>query len=97
MELEQALAIVRGAGYRVNKPKERAASTRPEVNALGLPISPLYDPKYRMKYKTPIAPYAVSTAGRHDARREYIACMERKHAEQPHLLKEALERNQVRS
>lgn len=51
MQLEQALAVVKAAGFRVSKPKAKAAT--PRLNALGLPMSASYDPNYRMKYRTP--------------------------------------------
>jgi hypothetical protein len=51
MQLEQALAAVKAAGYRVTKPKPKAA--KPKLNALGLPMNPNFDPNYRMKYRTP--------------------------------------------
>ena len=52
MQLEQALAAVKAAGYRVTKPKAAKAAA-PKLNALGLPMSASYDPNYRMKYRTP--------------------------------------------
>jgi hypothetical protein len=52
MTLEQALATVKAAGYRVSKPKA-AKATAPALNAVGKPYSPLFDPNYRMKYRTP--------------------------------------------
>jgi hypothetical protein len=51
MLLQEALATVKAAGYRVSIPRTKA--TKPTLNALGLPMSPQYDPNYRMKYKTP--------------------------------------------
>ena len=47
MNLERALEIVRAAGYKVTQP--RVMKERPTLNALGKPISPLYDPDYRIK------------------------------------------------
>lgn len=52
MQLEQALATVKAAGYRVTKPKAKKAE-KPKLNALGLPMSASYDPNYKMKYRTP--------------------------------------------
>jgi hypothetical protein len=51
MSLEQALAVVKAAGFRVSKPRPRAKHSK--LNAIGKPYSPQYDPNYRMKYKTP--------------------------------------------
>lgn len=53
MSLEQALAVVKAAGFNVSKPRAAVKRTRPALNALGLPMSPLYDPKYRIKHKSP--------------------------------------------
>lgn len=53
MQLEQALAAVKAAGYRVTKPKAKKATAKPKFNALGLPMSASYDPNYKMKYRTP--------------------------------------------
>jgi hypothetical protein len=52
MQLEQALAVVKAAGFRVSKPKAPKAAA-PRLNALGLPMSASFDPNYRMKYRTP--------------------------------------------
>lgn len=52
MQIEQALAAVKAAGYRVTKPKAKKAA-KPKFNALGLPMNPNFDPNYRMKYRTP--------------------------------------------
>jgi hypothetical protein len=60
MSLDQALSIVRAAGYRVSKP--RTVRTGPSglarplgLNAVGKPFSPSYDPNYRIKHKTTTA------------------------------------------
>ena len=54
--LETALAVVKAAGYRISKPRTKAKSKRPALNALGLPMSPQYDPNYRLKRSpTPIS------------------------------------------
>lgn len=52
MSLQEALAVVKTAGYRVSKP--RATRTGPSglkrplgLNAVGKPFSPSYDPKYK--------------------------------------------------
>ena len=50
MSLTEALAAVKAAGYRVTKSRTRATD-RPTLNCLGLPMSPQYDPNYRMKYR----------------------------------------------
>jgi hypothetical protein len=48
MDLEQALAIVKAAGYRVSKPRlhDKPVSA---LNAIGKPYGVLYDPKYKIK------------------------------------------------
>ena len=51
MQLEQALAIVKAAGYRVSKPKAKVVAKA--LNAVGKPYGANYDPNYRMKYRTP--------------------------------------------
>jgi hypothetical protein len=51
LQLNEAIAVVKAAGYRVSKAKAKAAA--PKLNALGLPMSPNFDPNYRMKYRTP--------------------------------------------
>ena len=51
LQLNEALAVVKAAGYRVSKPRQKAE--KPRLNALGLPMSPQYDPNYRMKYRSP--------------------------------------------
>lgn len=50
MQLEQAIAVVKNAGYRVTKPKAKKAITR-SFNAVGKPFSASYDPNYKMKYR----------------------------------------------
>ena len=47
MSLEQALAVVKAAGYRVSKPKTKVVHNG--LNAVGKPYSPQYDPNYRMR------------------------------------------------
>jgi hypothetical protein len=49
LQLNEALAVVKAAGFRVSKPKTKAAA--PALNALGKPMNPNFDPNYRMKYK----------------------------------------------
>ena len=50
MLLDQALAIVTAAGFRISKSK-RPKALRPALNAVGKPYSPQYDPKYKIKHK----------------------------------------------
>jgi hypothetical protein len=50
MHIDEAIAVVKAAGYRVTKPRVKTA---PKLNAIGKPFSPQYDPNYRMKYRTP--------------------------------------------
>jgi transcriptional regulator with XRE-family HTH domain len=53
--VDEALAVVKAAGYRVTKPRafksKVKASASLGLNAIGKPFSPQYDPRYRMKYK----------------------------------------------
>lgn len=49
MSLDQALAVVKAAGFRVSKPRTKVKATG--LNAVGKPFSPQYDPRYRMKHK----------------------------------------------
>jgi hypothetical protein len=51
MLLEQALAIVTAAGFRVRKPKRRPKGSRTALNAIGQPYSPQFDPKYRIRHE----------------------------------------------
>jgi hypothetical protein len=50
MSLEQALAVVKAAGYRVSKPRARKVVAL-GLNAVGKPYGANFDPRYRMKYK----------------------------------------------
>lgn len=46
------VAALKFAGYKVTKPKaQNRKALRPLLNAVGKPLSPLFDPSYRMKYK----------------------------------------------
>lgn len=49
MSLDQALAVVKAAGFRVSKPRAKVKAAG--LNAVGKPYSPQYDPHYRMKHK----------------------------------------------
>src|SRR5262245_30081535 len=52
MNLTEALAVVKAAGYRISKP--RVKKSKPlGLNAVGKPYSPQFDPNYKMKYHTP--------------------------------------------
>jgi hypothetical protein len=52
MSLEQALAVVKAAGYRVTKPRSKKNGA-PGLNAIGKPYGENFDPNYRMRYRTP--------------------------------------------
>jgi hypothetical protein len=52
MHVQEAIDLLKANGYKVTKAKATKA-TAPKLNALGLPMSPSYDPNYRMKYRTP--------------------------------------------
>jgi len=45
--LNETIASLERQGYRVSKPRRHR--TAPSVNAIGKPMSPLYDPNYKMK------------------------------------------------
>jgi hypothetical protein len=47
--LNEALMMVKAAGYRVSKP--RMKKTRSALNAVGKPYGANFDPNYRMKHK----------------------------------------------
>lgn len=79
MELQTAIALLKSNGYRVSKPRA-AKMERQELNAIGKPFSPSYDPNYRMKYKTPCVPYGLSTAGMSRGANEYRKIIERQRA-----------------
>jgi hypothetical protein len=50
--VEEALAVVKAAGFKVTKPRAKKAAA-PALNAVGKPYGASYDPNYRMKYRTP--------------------------------------------
>jgi len=52
MNLTEALAVVKAAGYRVSKPRAKKAKPL-GLNAVGKPYGANYDPNYRMRYRTP--------------------------------------------
>jgi len=52
--IEQAIALLKAEGFRVSKPRAKAPAL-PMLNAVGKPLSPLYDPNYRIKHKTSTA------------------------------------------
>jgi fructose-1,6-bisphosphatase/inositol monophosphatase family enzyme len=51
MNIDQAIALLKAEGFRVSKPRAKAPQ-KPLLNAVGKPLSPLYDPNYRIKHKT---------------------------------------------
>lgn len=52
MNIAEAIALVEGSGYRVVKTrKPRAKAEKPTLNVLGKPISPQYDPNWKMRMK----------------------------------------------
>lgn len=53
MSLNEALAVVKAAGFNVSKPRAKKKRAPPTLNALGLSMSPLYDPNYKIKHKSP--------------------------------------------
>jgi hypothetical protein len=56
VSLEQALAVVKAAGYRVSKPATaKAPKAALGLNAIGKPYGSNFDPNYRVKHKTSTA------------------------------------------
>jgi len=53
MNLTEALAVVKAAGYRVSKPRAKKEAKPLGLNAVGKPYGANFDPNYRMKYRTP--------------------------------------------
>lgn len=53
MQVQQAIELLKSNGYKVSKPKPKAAA--PKLNCLGLPMNPNFDPNYKMKHKVPSA------------------------------------------
>jgi hypothetical protein len=52
--LNFAAELLRSHGYRVSNSKPaKSKEAAPWLNCLGLPMSPSYDPNYKMKYHTP--------------------------------------------
>jgi hypothetical protein len=52
MNLDQAIAVVKAAGYRVTKPRQYTIAQRvhgKHLNAIGKPYGANYDPNYRMR------------------------------------------------
>jgi hypothetical protein len=50
--LDEALAVVKAAGYRISKPRTKVKFENGRtLNAVGKPFSPSYGPKYRLKFK----------------------------------------------
>jgi hypothetical protein len=45
--IEQAISVLKAAGYRVSKPHKSA--TVPALNAIGKPYGVNYDPNYKIK------------------------------------------------
>jgi hypothetical protein len=53
MSLEQALAIVKAAGFHISKPRTKSRTAeRPALNAIGNPFSSQCDPNRNLKHKT---------------------------------------------
>jgi hypothetical protein len=52
-QLIEALQIVKAAGYRVSKRRQRPTAVG--LNAIGKPYGDNYDPNYRMKYRPSMA------------------------------------------
>jgi hypothetical protein len=47
MQLEEALTMVKAAGYRVSRPRQRVAALG--LNAIGKPYNANYDPRYKLR------------------------------------------------
>jgi hypothetical protein len=58
MSLDQAIAVVKAAGYRVTKPRQYTVAQRvhgKHLNAIGKPYGANYDRSYRMRYRPTLA------------------------------------------
>lgn len=62
LQLSEAINLLKSHGYRVTKPRPVATRKENGLNAIGRPFSALYDPNYRMRYRTPRLSYGTSTA-----------------------------------
>jgi len=51
--LEEALAVVRTAGFKVTKPRAKKVTAPLGLNAIGKPYGTNFDPNYKMRYRTP--------------------------------------------
>lgn len=97
MDIETAIQVLTAAGYRVTKPRAPRAK-QPRLNAVGKPYSPLYDPKYRVKYKTPRTAYGQSTAARgRVAGHQYRECIATRYPTDHELVKEICRRQGVQA
>jgi len=56
MNIQDAIACLEANGYRVTARKTAKPVKPLGLNAIGKPYSALYDPRYRMKYRTPRYP-----------------------------------------
>ena len=90
----QAIEVLKAAGYRITKPRKPTTARR-TLNALGKPYGANFDPKYRMKHRTPRPSYGLSTAAGRSARYAYRALMTAKHGGDETLLKEIFARQCV--
>lgn len=89
----QAIEVLKAAGYRITKPRKPTA--RRMLNVLGKPYGANFDPKYRMKHRTPRAAYRPGTAALPSARPVYRALMTAKHGSNEALLKEIFARQSM--
>ncbi len=49
-----AIEYLVASGYKITKPRAATAKIEaPKLNALGKPLSPLFDPKYKVRHRTP--------------------------------------------
>lgn len=54
VEILAAIRLLEGHGYKVTKARApKANGHAPKLNAIGRPYGASFDPKYRMKHKTP--------------------------------------------
>ena len=86
--------MVKAAGYVVSKPKAKAVKRPLGLNAVGKPYGANYDPKYKLKNKSPRVAYGVSTAGL-NCKSEYRALIARKFPGNDAIVNEICERQGV--
>jgi hypothetical protein len=81
MSINEAIALLRANGYRVSIPRKR--DKKPNgLNAIGKPYGQGFDPKYRMRYRTPSLQTKRGGSIGSEISPEQWACMVKKAQEQ---------------